>query len=418
MSAATSMALEMDTTHHPGANSGGPAAQVVVCLGPWCEDAAPDSLTLLLRVLRQALGERSRQALVAYPVSDPHAGSWEHEGMPLHPYLPSSRMQELSLQTAGTYLSLFEVMRAHSAPCGMLLGAEAQTLQPAAVRGLLDAVLARGADAVLARYQTGANQGLINASVLHPLSRAVFGTRVGFPLAIDVALSGRMAERMASAAQRHTAAQPEAVVWLAAEAAVAGYALAEVDVGVRDLPRPAGDDLSSILNTTAASLFSEVEAKATFWQRTRPPLAVQSIAAVPRTSVPSDPVDPEEIADLVETFRIAYGNLQEIWSLVLPPQTLLGLKRLSAMPPAQFAMPDALWVRVIYDFVLAHRLRTINRGHLMGALTPLYLAWVASHIVQEQSGSNAGSNDSLARAFETDKPYLVSRWRWPDRFNP
>ena len=24
----------------------------------------------------------------------------------------------------------------------------------------------------------------------------------------------------------------------------------------------------------------------------------------------------------------------------------------------------------------------------------------------------------LAVAFETDKPYLVSRWRWPDRFNP
>jgi hypothetical protein len=26
--------------------------------------------------------------------------------------------------------------------------------------------------------------------------------------------------------------------------------------------------------------------------------------------------------------------------------------------------------------------------------------------------------ETLARAFESDKPYLVSRWRWPDRFNP
>ena len=66
-------------------------------------------------------------------------------------------------------------------------------------------------------------------------------------------------------------------------------------------------------------------------------------------------------------------------------------------------------------YVLAHRLRTINRGHLMGSLTPLYLAWVASHI---QAGANASSLDALARAFEADKPYLVSRWRWPDRFNP
>jgi hypothetical protein len=24
----------------------------------------------------------------------------------------------------------------------------------------------------------------------------------------------------------------------------------------------------------------------------------------------------------------------------------------------------------------------------------------------------------LERAFEQNKPYLVQRWRWPDRFNP
>jgi hypothetical protein len=94
---------------------------------------------------------------------------------------------------------------------------------------------------------------------------------------------------------------------------------------------------------------------------------------------------------------------------------LLGLKRLSRLPLEEFTLPDGLWVRIVYDFVLAHRLRTINRGHLMGSLTPLYLAWVASHII---AGANGSSLDSLARAFEADKPYLVSRWRWPDRFNP
>ena len=43
-------------------------------------------------------------------------------------------------------------------------------------------------------------------------------------------------------------------------------------------------------------------------------------------------------------------------------------------------MADDLWVRIVYDFILAYRLRTLNRGHLLGALTPLYLAWVASHL--------------------------------------
>ena len=26
--------------------------------------------------------------------------------------------------------------------------------------------------------------------------------------------------------------------------------------------------------------------------------------------------------------------------------------------------------------------------------------------------------EKLARAYEEGKPYLQSRWRWPDRFNP
>ena len=126
---------------------------------------------------------------------------------------------------------------------------------------------------------------------------------------------------------------------------------------------------------------------------------------------------------MLDAFQIAYTNLHEIWSLVLLPNSLLGLKKLSLLPASAFRMPDALWVRIIYDFVLAYRLRTLNRGHLLGALTPLYIAWVASHLLLT---SGAGSEtiapekhiESLAIAFEADKPYLVSRWRWPDRFNP
>jgi glucosylglycerate synthase len=68
---------------------------------------------------------------------------------------------------------------------------------------------------------------------------------------------------------------------------------------------------------------------------------------------------------------------------------------------------------------LAYRLRTINRGHLLGALTPLYFAWVASYINILAAGTDAErSIETLAAVYEAEKPYLVSRWRWPDRFNP
>jgi hypothetical protein len=124
---------------------------------------------------------------------------------------------------------------------------------------------------------------------------------------------------------------------------------------------------------------------------------------------------------MVESFRLGYRNLQEIWSAVLPPATLLELKRLTQLAPDNFRFPDALWVRFVYDFALAYRLRVMSRDHLAGAMTPVYLAWVASYALEVGTATPFAVEQRLERlgaACEAQKPYLVSRWRWPDRFNP
>ena len=84
-------------------------------------------------------------------------------------------------------------------------------------------------------------------------------------------------------------------------------------------------------------------------------------------------------------------------------------------------MPDELWVSIIYDFALAYRLRTISRDHLLRSLTPLYLGWVVSYALEMESAGPEEVEarlERLSKAYETGKSYLVSRWRWPDRFNP
>jgi hypothetical protein len=166
----------------------------------------------------------------------------------------------------------------------------------------------------------------------------------------------------------------------------------------------------------AGALFSDIEAKAVFWQRFRPSPPARDTNAMP----PEPVIDAaSEIGPMIQAFRLAYSNLQEIWSLVLPPNTLLGLKRLSATDGEAFRMSDSLWARIVYDFVLAYRLRTINRGHLLGGLIPLYLAWAASHINITASATSPETHiEAIAAAFEAEKTYFVSRWRWPDRFNP
>ena len=124
---------------------------------------------------------------------------------------------------------------------------------------------------------------------------------------------------------------------------------------------------------------------------------------------------------MIEGFNLAFRDLREIWGLVLPPATLLELKKLTRLPADSFRLADATWARIVYDFVLAHRQRVMNADHMLRALTPIYLAWVASYALEvgNVSAAQALSRlEQLALVYEAQKPYLLSRWRWPDRFNP
>jgi hypothetical protein len=316
--------------------------------------------------------------------------------------------------TAGDFLRAWQIGSEHQARAILMLGPGSDSLGGGALQLLGNAVSAGSVDLAIPRYTLPPHAGMINSAILHPLTRALFASRVRFPLAIDLGLSPRMAQRLAAAAARTNQADPlDALLWPVNEAAVAGFAIDEYDVGPRALPQPAEIDVNALLVRIIGSFFTDIEAKAAHWQRARrvPP---------PRRLPPDLPLKEgaTDVPRMVESFRFAYTNLLEIWSLVLPPHSLLELKRLSAMSAADFRMADSLWARIVYDFLVAFRLRTINRGHLLGAFIPLYLAWVAGHINITRSGTGFEAHiEAVAAAFEADKPYLVSRWRWPDRFN-
>jgi hypothetical protein len=369
-----------------------------------------------------ALAFADRDLLVITP--DPTPATLPASGhIRLTTYTPATIAPGGWVLPPAAFLEPCKLMREHASTACLLLGPGAQSLAPEALRALADAALTGNADLVTPCYSLGPRDGLVNSAILYPVTRALFGTRPRYPLAIDLAFSMRMAERLAACAQKFTAAnQNAAFIWPVAEAAAAGFSIAEVPAGARTLPPPDAADLNTMLAQVAGSFFADLDAKASFWQRARFAYSPRAAAVARAETTPVQPAAAEtpDVQPLLDSFCLAYTNLHEIWSLVLPPNSLLGLKKLSQMPAASFRMSDDLWVRIVYDFILAYRLRTIHRGHLLGALTPLYLAWVASHLLLTSSGDIAPEKhiEALAAAFEADKPYLVSRWRWPDRFNP
>jgi len=376
--------------------------------------------------------------LVATPDAAAQPAAQSSGTLSLLPYTPAAASRAAWLLTAADFLNTFKLAEEQHATVCLLLGPEAQSLSIDALHALAQAIGSGSAsaggsiiDLAVPRYSLGPREGLVNSAILYPVTRALYGTSARFPLAVDLGLSLRMAERLATVAQKFTAAnQNDALLWPISEAAIAGFAIVEVPAGPRTVPTPVAADLNTLLTQIVGSLFADIDAKAAFWQRTHTnpgaPSSAQPDVSPAKTKMDRSATDSEDalietaIAPMLDSFHLAYTNLHEIWSLILPPNSLLGLKKLSLLPAESFQMPDGLWVRIVYDFVLAYRLRTLNRGHLLGALTPLYLAWVASHLNLTAAGAISPGRhiEQLAAAFETDKSYLVSRWRWPDRFNP
>jgi len=203
---------------------------------------------------------------------------------------------------------------------------------------------------------------------------------------------------------------------LAPVASCNDFKVCQTYLGSRIYPPVDWTNVSSLLTDIIGPVFSAMEKNAARWQQTRNSSPVTTLnEPAPYVCQSAETL---EIARLVNSFQLGMRDLREIWRLVLPPMTLFELQKVSG---EKFYIPDELWVRIIYDFALAHRLRAISRTHLLRSLAPLYLGWVASYAREFETADPKALGRRLERlslAYEADKPYLISRWRWPDRFSP
>jgi glucosylglycerate synthase len=384
----------------------GASPRLLLCVPSLPGNVLPGLLADLATVFRKD------EVLIASPDLE------EPESTPALPLtvFDGTRVRSDWVLTAGDYIAANELAQRHDAAQVLLLGADVCALPAVEIRAMADRVAA-GTDLIVPAYSLSAHDGLVNSALLYPLTRALFAANIRFPLPMDAAMSRRMVERMASVAQRQAASQPDALLWPVAEAAAAAFSVRQVDCDAPTPPAPAASDFNTLFVSAAGGIFADIEAKAPFWQRSRGPAAAMREIPPAQHTESSDLA--EELSGMVEAFRLAHRNLQEIWALALPPQSLLALKKLSIAEPAAFTIDPAFWARLVYDFALAFHLRALNRGHLLGAFTPVYLAWVASTLrTVTDDASAAVHREETAAAFEREKSYLVARWRWPDRFNP
>ena len=356
--------------------------------------------------------------VIAYPEGGDPIDPEQLAGVQLirYPVSTPDRLLNAAPGVYGSFHPVFQVSRRVEAKGCCVWNSGPQFVSKDTIQRMLTPVLQQNFDLVMPCYVTLKLGALINNSIICPVTRALYGKRIQFPMATDLCLSGQFANRLLQ--PDPTTRQPRSLQWIASQAIRGGEQVCQMNLPIEPPPPQDSPELSSILSIVLGRLFLDMERNASFWQR------CNGSQAVPVFGEPHSEAEEAGTADvqrMIESFQLAFRNLSEIWGIALPPAAFLELKKLTKTAQSDFRMPDDLWVRIVYDFALSHRQRSINRDHLLKAMTPLYLAWVASYTleVMELAGNGFRTRlDRLALAYEKQKPYLLSRWRWPDRFNP
>jgi hypothetical protein len=296
----------------------------------------------------------------------------------------------------------------------VVVGSDPTTLSAEALQRLVQPVVEQDFDLITPCYLRRRFDALLSSGVIAPLSRALYGKRLRFPVGADFSFSGRLVERqLQPMTDRGT--MP---IWFASDAACGGFKIGQAQLDVPVPVQKDPPDVSAAVAQLLGPLFHDIERNAACWQKVRGSLPVPTFGMASAVAEETGVVD---VTRMVEAFRLGYRNLQDVWGVVLPPATLVELKRLTQLAPESFRLADDVWARTVYDFALAYRLRSMSRDHVLGAMTPLYRAWVASYATEVRTMGATAVEQRLERlgiAFEAQKPYFVSRWRWPDRFNP
>lgn len=317
---------------------------------------------------------------------------------------------------AGAIRAVLQTAQRMDAKACAFVDAGLDTVEPDWTERLIAPALNDGYDYVSPYYVRRVDEGAMTKGIVYPMFRVLYGVQVRQPAAGEFGCSARLTAHFLEQ-PIWDAAQTQAGIdlWLAVAAVCGQFRICEASMGPRHSSRERSSDLSTTLAQIAGALFSDLESRVDVWQRTRGSVPVPLVGAVP--ALESEPPT-VNLDALLESFRLGYRELREIWTWVLPARTIVELRKMSEVSAQTFRFDDRLWASIVYDFAVGYRLHVMAHDHLLRALAPLYTGWLASFVAPLRNATLPEVEqrvEDLCLGFESEKRHLISRWRWPER---
>ena len=333
---------------------------------------------------------------------------------------PRHKLQRISFTYQGTsgkgtaVRALFEVARELKVKAMVMVDSDLRSIVPEWVELLAGPILKGGYDFVAPMYARYKYDGTITNNISYPLTRALYGQRIRQPIGGDFGVSGDLVARYLELDTfDELTARFGIDIWMTHTAINEGFAVCQARLGakIHDAKDPASD-LGPMFRQVVGTLFKLAGHYEDRWLRVRGshPIPEYGFERV---------VAPEEIsvnhAKLVDNLDQARLTQRNTWADMLSEEQLERVMSLELPEdPSRFHFPAELWVRCLYDTLVAFHRPGADRERLLAALTPLYFGRTAGFISQTLEMTTDQAErviDDQAREFEELKPYLATRWR-------
>ena len=332
---------------------------------------------------------------------------------------PRHKLQRISFTYQGTsgkgtaVRALFEVARELKVKAMVMVDSDLRSIVPEWVELLAGPILKGGYDFVAPMYARYKYDGTITNNISYPLTRALYGQRIRQPIGGDFAVSGDLVSRYVDLDTFDDLTARFGIdIWMTHSAINEGFAVCQARLGakIHDAKDPASD-LGPMFRQVVGTLFRLAGHYEDRWLRVRGshPIPEYGFERV----IAPEPIEVNH-AKLIDNFENARLSQRDVWAQMLSEEQLERVMTLDVPPQAaDFHFPAELWIRCLYDTLVAFHRPATNREQLLAALTPLYFGRTAGFISQTLDMTTDQAErviDAQAREFEELKPYLVTRW--------
>jgi glycosyltransferase involved in cell wall biosynthesis len=333
---------------------------------------------------------------------------------------PRHKLQRISFTYQGisgkgtAVRALFEVARELNVKAFVMVDSDLRSIAPEWIELLAGPILKGGYDFVAPMYARYKYDGTITNAIAYPLTRALYGARIRQPIGGEFAVSGDLVQRYLELTTfDELTARFGIDIWMTHSAINEGFAVCQARLGakIHDAKDPASD-LGPMFRQVVGTLFRMAGVYEDRWLRVRGSHAIPEYG-FERVIAP-ETIDVNH-AKLVDNFESARLAQRQVWEGMLADEQLERIMALDVPEdPTTFHFPAELWIRCLYDTLVAFNRPGADREQLLAALTPLYFGRTAGFIAETLEMTTDQAErviDAQAREFEELKPYLVTRWR-------